>query len=143
MLPAPTMLLLYAFPLVVLAAQASLTYKGVDWSSLLVEEASGQTYKNAAGTVQPLETILKASGVNTVRQRLWVNPSDGDYGSEYNLKLAKRARTAGLDIYLDFHYSDSWVCIISSKQAITSADSLKGRSFEAGNAGCMGRLFHR
>jgi arabinogalactan endo-1,4-beta-galactosidase len=28
--------------------------------------------------VQPLETILKNAGVNTVRQRIWVNPSDGN-----------------------------------------------------------------
>lgn len=87
---------------------AALAYKGVDWSSLLIEERSGRTYKNTAGQVQPLETILKASGVNTVRQRIWVNPSNGDYGLDYNIKLAKRAQAAGLQIYLDFHYSDTW-----------------------------------
>ncbi|KAK7184969.1 glycosyl hydrolase 53 [Paraphaeosphaeria sporulosa] len=87
---------------------AALPFKGVDWSSLLVEEKAGRTYKNPAGQVQPLETILKASGVNTVRQRIWVNPSDGNYNLDYNLKLAKRAQAAGLQIYLDFHYSDTW-----------------------------------
>ncbi|KAF1968241.1 arabinogalactan endo-1,4-beta-galactosidase-like protein [Bimuria novae-zelandiae CBS 107.79] len=87
---------------------AALAYKGVDWSSLLVEEKAGRTYKNTAGQTQPLETILKASGVNTVRQRIWVNPSNGDYNLDYNLKLAKRAKAAGLKIYLDFHYSDTW-----------------------------------
>lgn len=109
LLPNPTMFV-YALPLMVLAAQAALTYKGVDWSSLLVEEAAGQTYKNSAGAVQPLETILKASGVNTVRQRLWVR--NGNYDLAYNLKLAKRARAAGLNVYLDFHFSDSWVRIV-------------------------------
>ncbi|KXT12843.1 hypothetical protein AC579_7620 [Pseudocercospora musae] len=97
--------------LVVLAssiANAALTYKGVDWSSLLVEEAAGKTYKTTAGTTQPLETILKTSGVNTVRQRLWNNPSDGKYNLDYNLKLAKRAHAAGLKILLDFHFSDTW-----------------------------------
>lgn len=88
--------------------QAALSYKGVDWSSLLVEEATGKTYKNSAGTTQPLETILKASGVNTVRQRIWVNPSDGNYNLQYNINLAKRAQAAGLKIFLDFHYSDTW-----------------------------------
>ncbi|EUC33739.1 glycoside hydrolase family 53 protein [Bipolaris victoriae FI3] len=87
---------------------AALPYKGVDWSSLLVEEAAGKKYKNSAGTVQPLETILKSSGVNTVRQRLWVNPSGGTYNLDYNLKLGKRAQAAGLGIFLDLHYSDSW-----------------------------------
>ncbi|KAH7082253.1 family 53 glycosyl hydrolase [Paraphoma chrysanthemicola] len=89
-------------------ALAALPFKGADWSSLLIEEAAGKTYKNSAGQTQPLETILKASGVNTVRQRIWVNPSDGNYNLAYNLRLAKRAKAAGLKIYLDFHYSDNW-----------------------------------
>ncbi|KAF2125842.1 glycoside hydrolase family 53 protein [Dothidotthia symphoricarpi CBS 119687] len=89
-------------------ALAALPYKGIDWSSLLIEEKAGKVYKNAAGQTQPLETILKNTGVNTVRQRLWVNPSDGNYNLDYNIKLAKRAKAAGLQIYLDFHYSDNW-----------------------------------
>ncbi|KAI9640182.1 hypothetical protein NHQ30_011419 [Ciborinia camelliae] len=87
---------------------AALTYKGVDWSSLTVEEQAGYTYKNTAGTTQALETILAASGVNTVRQRVWVNPSSGQYNLAYNLALAKRAKAAGLKIYLDLHFTDSW-----------------------------------
>jgi arabinogalactan endo-1,4-beta-galactosidase len=87
---------------------AALTYKGADWSSVPVEEKAGKSYKNTAGTTQPFETILKASGANTVRQRIWVNPSDGNYNLDYNIKLAKRAKAAGLKIYLDLHYADSW-----------------------------------
>ncbi|KAF7922051.1 uncharacterized protein EAE98_008262 [Botrytis deweyae] len=97
---------------------AALTYKGVDWSSVSVEEKSGYTYKNTAGTTQALETILKASGVNTVRQRIWVNPSSGQYNLAYNLALAKRAKAAGLNIYLDLHFSDTWAD--PSHQAIPS-----------------------
>ncbi|KAF5877194.1 putative arabinogalactan endo beta-galactosidase protein [Botrytis fragariae] len=97
---------------------AALTYKGVDWSSVTVEEQSGYTYKNTAGTTQALETILKASGVNTVRQRIWVNPSSGQYNLAYNLALAKRAKAAGLSIYLDLHFSDTWAD--PSHQAIPS-----------------------
>jgi len=102
------MLSFLVLPLLVAYAHAALTFKGVDWSSLLVEEAGGKTYKNTAGATQPLETILKASGVNTVRQRLWVNPSDGNYNLAYNIKLAKRAQAAGLKVYLDMHFSDTW-----------------------------------
>ncbi|CAO2653189.1 Nn.00g026000.m01.CDS01 [Neocucurbitaria sp. VM-36] len=90
------------------SALAALPHKGVDWSSLLIEEKAGKTYKNSNGQTQPLETILKASGVNMVRQRIWVNPSNGDYNLDYNIRLAKRAKAAGLPIYLDFHYSDNW-----------------------------------
>ncbi|CAE7013133.1 Arabinogalactan endo-beta-1-4-galactanase [Pyrenophora teres f. teres] len=89
-------------------ALAALPFKGADWSSVPIEEAAGKTYKNAAGQTQPLETILKNSGANTVRQRIWVNPSGGNYNLDYNVKLAQRAKAAGLGIYLDFHYSDNW-----------------------------------
>lgn len=89
-------------------ASAALTYKGVDWSSVEVEEAAGISYKTASGTTEALETILAASGVNTVRQRVWVNPSSGSYDLDYNLALAKRAKAAGLGLYLDLHFSDTW-----------------------------------
>lgn len=90
------------------AASAALTYKGVDWSSATVEEDSGVSYSTASGTGESLEKILSSSGVNTVRQRIWVNPSDGNYDLEYNLALAKRADAAGLGVYLDLHFSDTW-----------------------------------
>ena len=87
---------------------AALTYKGVDWSSVTVEERAGTKYKTANGSVAQLEIILASNGVNTVRQRLWVNPTGGTYGLEYNLALAKRAKAAGLGVYLNLHYSDTW-----------------------------------
>jgi len=98
----------YLIFLLVLQVYASLTFKGVDWSSLLIEESAGITYKATTGSIEPLETILKDSGANTVRQRLWVNPSNGDYNLAYNLKLAQRAKAAGLNVYLDMHLSDTW-----------------------------------
>lgn len=90
---------------------AALAYRGVDWSSVAVEEAAGVVYKSATtNQPAPLESILAASGVNMVRQRLWVNPKadNGAYNLAYNLKLARRARAAGLAVYLDLHYSDTW-----------------------------------
>lgn len=102
------MLPLFVLAVLFAGVRASLTFKGVDWSSLLIEEAAGYTYKTTAGKSAPLETILVANGINTVRQRLWVNPSNGNYDLDYNLKLAKRAKAAGLNIYLDIHFSDTW-----------------------------------
>ncbi|KAK6064511.1 arabinogalactan endo-beta-galactosidase [Seiridium cupressi] len=99
-------------------AQAALTYKGVDWSSVAVEENAGISYTTSSGTTEALETILAANGVNIVRQRVWVNPSDGNYNLDYNVALAKRAKAAGLDVYLDLHYSDTWAD--PSDQAIPS-----------------------
>jgi arabinogalactan endo-1,4-beta-galactosidase len=89
-------------------AAASLTYRGVDWSSLAVEEQAGITYRTSTGAVKPLESILAASGVNAVRQRVWVNPPGGTYDQAYNIALAKRAKAAGLGVYLDLHLSDTW-----------------------------------
>ncbi len=110
-------------------AHGALTYKGVDWSSVAVEEAAGYSYKTSGGVAQPLEKILAASGVNTVRQRVWVKPVGGTYDVSYNLKLAKRAKAAGLGVYLDFHYSDTWAD--PAHQAIpsgwpTAIDNLAG-----------------
>ncbi|OAA60952.1 glycoside hydrolase family 53 protein [Niveomyces insectorum RCEF 264] len=88
----------------------SLAYRGVDWSSVAVEEAAGVVYKTTAGQPVQLETLLAASGVNMVRQRLWVHPTanSGAYNLSYNLALARRARAAGMAVYLDLHLSDTW-----------------------------------
>ncbi|KAK9481085.1 glycosyl hydrolase family 53 protein [Lipomyces japonicus] len=95
--------------------QAKLLYKGVDASSLLISESSGTSFKDVHGNLKPVEQILSESGINTSRQRIWVNPDGGSYNLDYNLVLAQRMRKAGLDIYLDFHYSDYWAD--PSKQA--------------------------
>lgn len=102
----PTLLLAGAYLLA--PAAATLTYQGVDISSLIVEENSGVSYKNSAGTTQVLEKIVSGAGINSVRQRVWVNPSDGNYNLDYNVKLAKRVQAQGMSTYLDMHFSDTW-----------------------------------
>lgn len=87
---------------------AALTYRGADISSLLIEEDAGKSYKNSNGETRALETILADNGVNSVRQRIWVNPSDGSYDLDYNVELAKRVKDAGMGVYLDLHLSDTW-----------------------------------
>ncbi|KAL4896477.1 putative arabinogalactan endo-beta-1,4-galactanase A [Aspergillus ambiguus] len=89
-------------------ATAALTYRGADISSLLIEEDAGIAYKNLHGQTEALERILANSGVNSARQRVWVNPSDGSYDVDYNIELAKRVQAAGMSLYLDLHYSDTW-----------------------------------
>lgn len=97
---------------------ATLTYRGVDWSSAVIEERAGIKYKSTSGTTQAFENILVDNGVNIVRQRVWVNPSDGNYNIDYNLALAGRASAAGLALYIDLHFSDTWTD--PSHQAIPS-----------------------
>lgn len=97
-------------PLVILTplVSAALQYRGADISSLLLEEDSGISYKSVNDQSESLETILADNGVNAIRQRLWVNPSDGSYDLDYNLELAKRMVAADMVIYLDMHLSDTW-----------------------------------
>ncbi|CEJ54470.1 Putative Arabinogalactan endo-1,4-beta-galactosidase [Penicillium brasilianum] len=105
------MLLLTAFLLaaqLLSPASAALSIHGADISSLIVEENAGISYKNTAGTKQALEVILADAGINSVRQRVWVNPSDGSYDLDYNIKLAKRVQAQGMTTYLDLHLSDTW-----------------------------------
>jgi arabinogalactan endo-1,4-beta-galactosidase len=87
---------------------AELSIRGADISSLLVEEDAGISYKNLDGTTQALEVILADAGINSVRQRVWVNPSDGSYDLDYNVELAKRIQAQGMTTYLDLHLSDTW-----------------------------------
>lgn len=102
----PTALLLAAQLLA--PASAELSIRGADISSLIVEEDAGVSYKNTAGTTQALEVILADAGINSVRQRVWVKPSDGSYDLDYNIKLAKRVQAQGMTTYLDLHLSDTW-----------------------------------
>jgi len=87
---------------------AALTYKGADISSLLMLEDQGISYKSTSGAVTPFEKLLAQSGANSIRQRIWVNPSGGTYDLDYNLQLAKRVVSAGMSVYLDLHFSDTW-----------------------------------
>lgn len=87
---------------------AKLAIRGADISSLMVEENAGYQYKNLAGSTQKLEAIVAGAGINSVRQRVWVNPSGGTYGLDYNVKLAKRVQAQGMKTYLDLHLSDTW-----------------------------------
>ncbi len=89
---------------------------GVDASMTYVVERQGGVYYNQKGQEQDLYQILRKSGVNFVRFRVWVTPENkyGDtYGGgendlEVDLAMAKRAKAANLNVLLDFHYSDFW-----------------------------------
>ncbi len=57
--------------------------------------------------VNPL-AVLRETGSNVLRLRVWVNPKDGYCSKVHTLKLAKDAWKAGLRLMIDFHYSDWW-----------------------------------
>lgn len=82
--------------------------KGADVSWLTEMEKSGVKFYNSSGHETECMTLLRNLGMNSIRLRVWVNPSDGWCNKNDLLVKAKRARDLGMRIMIDFHYSDSW-----------------------------------
>jgi arabinogalactan endo-1,4-beta-galactosidase len=90
--------------------------KGVDLSSVLSLENSGVTYYDQEGNVADVFQVFADAGANYARIRVWNNPYDSDgngYGGGDNdlstaVTLGKRATKAGMQVLIDFHYSDFW-----------------------------------
>ncbi|HWU05722.1 MAG TPA: arabinogalactan endo-1,4-beta-galactosidase [Streptomyces sp.] len=85
-----------------------LSVKGGDLSTLPKNEAYGAKYRDANGTAGDAMSILKNSGMNHVRLKVWVDPADGYNDKAHVLAMAKRAKALGMKTLVDFHYSDAW-----------------------------------
>ena len=93
---------------VIVTPDISTFAKGADVSWITEMEASGKKFYNASGTAMEGMALLKSLGMNAVRLRVWVNPSDGWCNKADLLVKAKRAKSLNMRIMIDFHYSDSW-----------------------------------
>ena len=82
--------------------------KGADISWLTQMENAGKKFYNSSGTETECMQLLKTAGVNTIRLRVWVNPAAGWCNTADVVTKATRAKTLGMKILIDFHYSDSW-----------------------------------
>ncbi len=71
-------------------------------------ENSGVNFYNASGTKEDCIQLLKGIGINSIRLRVWVHPSDGWCNTADVVAKAVRAKAQGMKIMLDFHYSDVW-----------------------------------
>lgn len=79
-------------------------------------------------------SLLKDHGFNYVRLRIFVNPENaegyspdlGYCGLDQTLKMAKRVKEAGMNLLLDFHYSDYW----ADPQKQFKPKAWEGLSFE-------------
>ncbi len=104
------LLMLFCLPVISNAKQPFA--KGADISWLPQMEASGYTFYNADGKAEDCIKILKEYGINSIRLRTWVNPSDnkgsGHCSKDETVAMAVRAKKMGMRIMIDFHYSDSW-----------------------------------
>jgi arabinogalactan endo-1,4-beta-galactosidase len=86
--------------------------KGADVGWLPQMEATGYKFYDTDGSQKDCLQLLKDRGMNTIRLRVWVNPSNdkasGHCSKEETVAMAIRAQKMGMRIMIDFHYSDSW-----------------------------------
>ncbi|HVU29334.1 MAG TPA: arabinogalactan endo-1,4-beta-galactosidase [Sphingomicrobium sp.] len=83
-------------------------YLGADLSYVNEMEDCGAVYRLHGRSIDPFK-LLKREGGNLVRVRIWNNAAwtrYSDYGDV--VKTIRRAHSAGLEVLLDFHYSDDW-----------------------------------
>ncbi len=86
--------------------------KGADVGWLPQMEATGYTFYDADGRPKECLQLLKDRGMNSIRLRVFVNPSDdkasGHCSKAETIAMALRAQKMGFRIMINFHYSDSW-----------------------------------
>ena len=88
---------------------------GADLSYVNQVQDHGGRYYLAGRETDPF-TIFRSAGFNTVRVRLWHNPmwtaalNEGKmYGDLADVtRTISRAKSAGMKVNLDLHYSDDW-----------------------------------
>ena len=86
--------------------------KGADVGWLSQMEATGYRFYDADGTEKNCLQLLKDRGMNTIRLRVFVNPSNdrinGHCSKDETVAMAVRAKNLGMRVMINFHYSDTW-----------------------------------
>jgi arabinogalactan endo-1,4-beta-galactosidase len=83
-------------------------YLGVDISYANEMDDCGAVYKSGGASVDQFR-FFKSAGANVARIRIWNDPDWTKYSNLADVKRSiRRAKQAGLQVLLDFHYSDDW-----------------------------------
>jgi arabinogalactan endo-1,4-beta-galactosidase len=100
--------ILMQYMLTIAAALLALPYwKGVDASFVPQYRDLNVPFYVGQARKDPLEALAKA-GNNLLRLRIWVDPRHGYCDLAHTLAMAKDGQRLGMDLLLDFHYSDDW-----------------------------------
>ena len=101
--------------------------KGADVGFLLGQERRGVKFHDRQGREREcLELLRNDYQMSAIRMRVWVDPRGGDCDKHALLTMARRVKALGMDLMVDFHYSDSWAD--PAKQPIPKA--WLGHSYE-------------
>ncbi len=101
--------------------------KGADVGFLTGQESHGVKFFDRNGQQRECLELLKNDyQLSAIRLRVWVNPRGGHCDKNEVLAMALRAKKLGMDVMIDFHYSDSWAD--PGKQPIPKA--WQGHSYE-------------
>jgi len=107
-----TIALIYFFLISLTQTAQAQFVKGADVGWLPQMEATGFKFYNSEGVPTNCLQILKDKEINTIRLRVWVNPSNdktsGHCSKKETVVMALRAQAIGMRVMIDFHYSDSW-----------------------------------
>ena len=101
---------LLLFSCLTVAAQNDKVFvRGADVSWCSEMEASGMRFYDVKGHPTDIFEVMQQIGLNAIRLRVWVNPElvYGAWNDKADvLAKARRAHAQGLDLLIDFHYSD-------------------------------------
>jgi len=90
------------------AAPRGKLYLGADLSYVNEMEDCGAIFRKNGKPVDPF-ALFKAEGANIVRVRIWNDAKWTKYSNLQDVrKTIARAKAAGMEVLLDFHYSDDW-----------------------------------
>lgn len=81
---------------------------GADISCTPEQEARGTVNYNLEGEAMENTELVKYYGLNAIRLKVWADSKNGFNTPEKVLDMAQRAQKLGLEIMIDFHYSDTW-----------------------------------
>ena len=88
--------------------ETSTFISAVDISNYPEISKSNPTFYDLKGNSNDFLTILKNNGINTIRLRLWVNPSNEHSGFNEVKQFSKTLKNKGFNTWLTLHYSDTW-----------------------------------
>src|SRR5690348_3248219 len=90
-----------------LSAQAGPLYFGADLSFAGQMADCGAVYRDSDGQAKDIYQIFKNHGANLVRVRIWNDGNRTKYSTLGDvIRTIRGAKAQGMQVLLDFHYSD-------------------------------------